>query len=60
MNNKEIQSNQKIILLAQEFKKLGAYPSSRTKNGRLGLPTFDLHADNFGIDKKNHVVAIDC
>ena len=33
MNNKEIQSNQKIILLAQEFKKLGAYPSSRTKNG---------------------------
>lgn len=27
---------------------------------RLGLPTFDLHADNFGIDKNNNVVAIDC
>jgi hypothetical protein len=27
---------------------------------RLGLPTFDLHADNFAIDKKNNIVAIDC
>ena len=27
---------------------------------RLGLPTFDLHADNFGIDKKNNIIAIDC
>lgn len=27
---------------------------------RLGLPTFDLHADNFGIDKKNNIVVVDC
>lgn len=32
---------------------------------RLGLPTFDLHADNFGLsfdekNKKNNIVAIDC
>lgn len=27
---------------------------------RLGLPTLDLHADNFALNGKNSVVAIDC
>ena len=35
MNNKEIQSNQKIILLAQEFKKLKNYPKKYSPSGRL-------------------------
>ena len=33
MKNKEIQSNQKIIEIAQEFKKLGAYPHKCSLNG---------------------------
>ena len=31
----EKESNQRVIELAQEFKKIGAYPSSRTKNGNF-------------------------